>query len=98
MKCYQPEVNFASEIADKNKEEFMEVITLILTRGATFPITISSVNCNALINTGATRSCITETIYNQLMLPWLLKAFCLLVTSASGSTLCPMVLHNVCLN
>ena len=24
------------------------------------------------------------------MLPWLLKAFCLLVTSASGSILCPM--------
>ena len=28
--------------------------------------------------------------FNQLTLPWLLKAFCLAVTSASGSTLCPI--------
>ena len=90
MKCYQPEVYFISEIKDKNKEEFMEVVTLSLTKGATFPVTIMGVSCNVLIDLGATRSCINETFYNQLMLPWLLKAFCLLVTYASGSTLCPM--------
>ena len=39
MKCYQPEVYFASEIEDKNKEEFMEVVTLSLTEGAIFPVT-----------------------------------------------------------
>ena len=86
MKCYQPEVYLASKIEDKNKEEFVEVITLSLTKGATFPVTIAGVNCNALIHTGATRSCISETFYNHLILPWLLKAFCLSVTSASGST------------
>ena len=89
-KCYQPEVYIASEIEDKNKEEFVEVVTLSLTRGATFPVTIAGVNCNALINNGATKRCIGETFYNQLMLPLLLKAFCLAVTSASGSTLCLM--------
>ena len=90
MKCYQPEVYFASEIEDKNKEEFMDIITLSLARGATFPVTIAGVNCNALIDSTATRSCISEILYNQLVLPWLIKVFCLAVTSASGSTLCPM--------
>ena len=61
MKCYQPEVYFASEIEDKNKEEFVEVITISLTRGATFLVKIAGVNCNALIDTSALRSCISET-------------------------------------
>ena len=90
MKGYQPEVYFASEIEDKNKEQFMEVITLSLTGGAAFLVTVAGVSCNALIDTSATRSCISETFYNQLMLPQLLKVFCLVVTSASGSTLCSM--------
>ena len=90
MKCYQPEVYFASVIEDKNKEEFVKVIMLSLTKGAAFPVTIAGVSCNVLINTSAMRSCISETFCNQVMLPWLLKAFCLLVASASGSTLCPM--------
>ena len=75
MKCYQPEVYFASEIEDKSKEKFMEVITLSLTNGAAFPVAVTGVNCNALIDTSATRSCISEIFYNQLMLPWLLKTF-----------------------
>ena len=53
----------------------MEVITLSLTMGAAFPVTIAGVNCNALIDTGATRSCISETFYNQLMLPMVAKGF-----------------------
>ena len=61
MKCYQPDVYFASEIEDKIKEEFVEVITLSLTRSVTFPVTIAGFNCNALINTGTIRSCISET-------------------------------------
>ena len=60
----------------------MEVITLSLTRSATFPVTTAGVSCNALVDTGTTRSCISEPFYNQLMLSWLLKAFCLSVISA----------------
>ena len=90
MKYYQPEVYFASEIENKNKEEFVEVVILSLTRGATFSVTIVSVNCNALIDTGAMRKCKSKTSYNQLMSPQLLKAFCLLVPSTSGSTFRPM--------
>ena len=81
---------FANEIEDKDREEFVEVITLSLTTAAAFPVTIAGVNCNAVIGTGATRSCICETFYNQLMLPQLLKTFHLSVNSTSGSTLCSM--------
>ena len=87
MKCYQSEVYFVSKIDDKNKEEFVEVITLSLTRDTAFPITIAGINFSALIDTSATRSCISETFYNQLTLPWLLKAFCLAGASASSNTL-----------
>ena len=59
MKCYQSEVYFTSDIEDKNIEEFMEVVTLSLTRSATVTVTIAGVNCNALIDTGATRTCIS---------------------------------------
>ena len=90
MKCYQPEVYFASETKGKNKKMLMKVITLRLTRGAASPVTIVGFNCNALIDTSAARSCISKTFYNEHMLPQLLKNFCLVVTSASGSTLCPM--------
>ena len=55
MKCYQPEMYFTSEIEDKNKEEFVEVITVSLTKGATFPVTVAGVNCNAPIDIPATR-------------------------------------------
>ena len=76
MKFYQPEVYFTRRIEDKN-EEFVEVVTFILPKGATFPVTVAGVNCKALIDKGTTRSCISETFYNQLVLPWSLKAFCL---------------------
>ena len=75
MKCYQPEVYFAIKIEDKNTVEFLEVITYSLAKVATLPVAIAGISCNALIDTGARRSCISETFYNQLMLPWLLKAF-----------------------
>ena len=98
MKCYQPDMYFAHEIEDKNKEEFVEVITLNLIRGAAFLVTIAGVNCNTLINTSATRSCLSEAFYHLLMLPQLLKAFHLVVTSVSGSTFVQWVLYNVHFN
>ena len=52
MKCFQPEVYFMPvKLKNKNKEEFVEVITLSLTRGAAFLVTIADVNFNALIDT-----------------------------------------------
>ena len=80
-------MHFTNEIEDKNKEEFVESITLSLTRGVAFLVTIAGISCNALIDNRATRSYINKTFYNQLMLPQLLKAFCFAVASATGSTL-----------
>ena len=74
----------------KTETKFMDVITVNLTKVAAFPVTIAGVNCNALIDTSSTRGCVSETFCNQFMLPWLLKAFHLTVTSASGRILCPM--------
>ena len=66
MKYYQPDVYFTSEIEDKNREKFMEVVTLSLTRGATFLVTIAGLNFNALINTSTTINCISETFIINL--------------------------------
>ena len=62
MKCYQPEAYFTIEIEDKNKMDFMEAITFRLTGGATFLVTTVGVNCNVLIETSDTRSCISKTL------------------------------------
>ena len=37
-------------------------------QGTTFPIRIGATMCNALIDTGATRSCMTERYYKKLQL------------------------------
>ena len=94
MKCYQPELYFTSKIEDKNKEEFVKVVALSLTRGATFLVTIMGVNCNALINTDAMRSCTSGTFYNQL----LLKAFDVLCLLHLVVLSVQWILHNVYLN
>ena len=82
----------------KINEKFVEVITFSLTKGASFPVTIAGINCNTLIDTDDTRSCMSETFYNQLLLPWLLKTFHLSVTSAYCSTCVQWELYNVHLN
>ena len=38
-------------------------------KGTTFPAIINQTVCNALIDTGASRSCISEAFYKQLNLP-----------------------------
>ena len=59
-------------------------------QGTTFPTKVGSTLCNALINTGATRSCMSESYYRKLQL----NKVCLLsnihVQSATGSNLSPL--------
>ena len=57
--------------------------------GATVPATLEHTLCNALIDTGATRSCLSEEYYQQLLLPGLKPVHKLQVRTASGSRLCP---------
>ena len=53
------------------------------------PATLEHTLCNALVDTGAMRSCLSEEYYQQLLLPGLKPVHKLQVRTASGSSLCP---------
>ena len=57
--------------------------------GATVPATLEHTLCNTLVDTGVTRSCLSEEYYQQLLLPGLKPVHKLQVRTASGSSLCP---------
>ena len=72
----------------------MEEVIIGSEQGTTFPTKVGTTVCNALIDTGATRCCISEEYYRKLQM---LK-ICLLqnvsVRSATGSNLAPVELVN----
>ena len=91
---------------DKNKDNFseaktleqdinhMEEVIIGMEQGTTFPTKIGTSMCNALIDTGATKSCISERYYQQLPST---KIQCLKnvsVKSATGSDLTPLGMIN----
>ena len=49
--------------------EFVENVTIGTTNGVTFPSKVGITTCNALIDTGATRSVMSEKYYQILILP-----------------------------
>ena len=60
----------------------------------TFPTRIGNSICNALIDTGATKSCISERYYQQLPAIQMHKLNYISVRSATGSNLTPLgVIH-----
>ena len=80
--------------AEENIEDYTvnhaEEVVIRSEQGTTFPTKVGSTLCNALINTGATRSCMSEAYYRKLHL----NKICLLsnihVRSATGSNLSPL--------
>ena len=63
-------------------------------QGTTFPTRIGTSMCNALIDTGATKSCINEKYYQQLPTIQMQKLNHISVRSATGSNLTPLgVIH-----
>ena len=65
------------------------------------PAKIKKKKCKVLIDTGASRSCISEKSYNEMQLPPLAEIFAIKVTSANGSPIkvlgtkrCPVTLGN----
>ena len=58
--------------------------------GATIPVAFGQTRCNVLIDTGAMKSCMSQTFYQQLMLPTMRSIYTYQVKSATGSNLCPM--------
>ena len=63
-------------------------------QGTTFPTKIGTTICNALIDTGATRCCLSEKYYRKLQLTQIHLLQNVNVRSATGSNLAPMVLIN----
>ena len=63
-------------------------------QGTTFPTKIGTSMCNALIDTGATKSCISEKYYQSLPLTKIHFIQNISVRSATGSNLTPLGLIN----
>ena len=59
-------------------------------QGTTFPTKIGASMCNALIDTGATKSCISEKYYQQLPTMKMQKLSNISVKSATDSNLTPL--------
>ena len=58
--------------------------------GATIPTTFGQTKCNALIDTGAMKSCMSQSYYQQLMLPTTRTIQNCNIKSANGTNLCPI--------
>ena len=52
---------YFEEGTEVNQIEYLETVTLGLTKDATFSITIAGINCNSLIDTGASHRCTSKT-------------------------------------
>ena len=57
---YQPWVHFAEAANIMNQMEYMEVVTLGLTKGCIFLVTIAGTPCNSLTDTRTSHSCMSE--------------------------------------
>ena len=63
-------------------------------QGTTFPTKVGNTVCNALIDTGATRSCMSEKYYKKLHLAKIYLLQNVNINSATGSNLAPVGLVN----
>ena len=72
----------------------MEEVVIGTEQGTTFPTKIGTSMCNALINTGATRSCISEKYYQHLPSTRVHHLRNISVRSATRSNLTPLGVIN----
>ena len=72
----------------------MEEVIIGTEQGTMFPTKIGTTICNALIDTGATRSCINEKYYQQLPSTKIQHLKNVSVRSATGSNLTPLGMIN----
>ena len=72
----------------------MEEVIIGTEQGTTFPTKIGTSMCNALIDTGATRSCISEKYYQHLPSTKIHHMKNISVRSATGSNLTPLGMIN----
>ena len=81
---------FCYSCHERHKSEVIEQVVIGSERGTTFPIDIQGTKCNALIDTGASRSCISEAYFKTLPQQTLKGLHRVAVRSASGSSLAPL--------
>ena len=79
---------------DKYGIDHTEEVVTGLEQGTTFPTKIGTTICNALIDTGATRCCISEEYYRKLQLTKIHLLQNVNVRPATGSNLAPIGLGN----
>ena len=72
----------------------MEEVIICTEQGKTFPTKIGTSMCNALIDTGTTRSCISEKYYQHLPSTKIHHLRNISVKSATGSNLTPLGMIN----
>ena len=80
-----------------NEEEHIdrtEEVIIGSEQGTTFPTKVESTLCNALIDTGATKSCMSESYYKTLHLNNISSVANTRVRSATGSNLSPLGIVN----
>ena len=83
-----------SKTLNKNNVDHTEEVIMGSEQGMTFPTKIGTTMCNVLIDTGATRSCMSEKYYKKLQLAKIHLLQNVDVKSATGSNLAPMGLVN----
>ena len=82
------------EIIEKEHIDSAEEVIIGSEQGTTFPTKVGSTLCNALIDTGATKSCMSESYYKMLHLDSIRSVSNTHVRSATGSNLSPLGIVN----
>ena len=83
-----------NEIIEKKHIDSAEEVVIGSEQGTTFPTKVGSTICNALIDTGATKSCMSESYCKTLQLDSLCSLVNTHVKSATGSNLSPLGIVN----
>ena len=88
-------------LPNKTGKDCIEEVVIGKEEKALIPAKIQQKKCKALIDTGASRSCMSEKYYHELQLPPLSELFAVKVTSATGTPIkvlgvikCPVTLGN----
>ena len=83
-----------NEIIGKELVDSAEEVIIGSEQGTTFPTKVRSTLCNALIDTGATKSCMSESYYKTLHIDSICSVFNTCVRSVMGSILSPLGIIN----
>ena len=87
-------ISHKSKNLDESNINYSEEAVIRSEQGMTFPTKIATTKCNALIDTGATRSCMSEKYYKKLQLAKIHLLQNVNVKSATSSSLAPVGLVN----